>query len=145
MNRITSDLKTKSIVCKHHIIRKFRIYVDGFSNMMATMREPSLFHPKVLGDLNRLFQIDMGIVLFPSQSLDNQVLDTPQTVDGGVGDLIEIGDIGETSETERIRRKGIVFQPDRLHMKVPEVEGCLINEMHFVGGSAGIKMLLEGV
>ena len=126
-------------------MRQSRIHIYRPSDLMAAMGEPSLLHLELGRHLNCLLEIDMGIMRMVSQCLHDEIFHSLEHVHEMTADLAQVGDIGEVADTKSVACEGIVFHPDRLHMKVTKIERLLVNEMHLVGGSAGIEVFLESI
>ena len=60
-------------------------------------------------------------------------------------DFAQVSDVGEIADTESVTGKCVVLHLDGFHMEVAKIERGLVDEMHIVGRSPWIEMLLERI
>ena len=135
----------QSVIGQHHAFGEGAVDVGGEAHAVAAMREPGLPRPYPFRDFYRLVQGEMRIVFLLLQRHNNQVFNALQFFNRLVGNLAQVGDVGEVADAEGITGQREVFQFYRDNVQVAEVEGRFVEAADVVGRGTRIRMFVEGV
>jgi len=69
---------------------------------MADVGEPCFLDVQTLSDIYRFRKTNVRIMLLFAQRLDDEIFNTLELFEALFRDVVEVGDVGEVADTERV-------------------------------------------
>ena len=113
--------------------------------MVGGVRQVGAFRLHDVDELQRLLQIEVGVVLLKVQGIDNQHLKSLKAGHFGLRHEARVCDVGERSDTVAEYGQSEVANLYRLDLHTADRELVAADGMQLEGRRTGIGMLLKGV